>query len=207
MDRTWGESNQEIDKTWENRWAPHDDATYQVVMDAIHSDDVVLEIGAGDLRLARRLAPLAKKVYAIERQLPLLAPGQHEPDGDFPPNLQVIWGDARTIPFPAGITTGVLLMRHCTHFRLYWDKLAAAGARQMYTNARLRMAVEMIDLGQSRAPIGSIKFGWYGCWCGSIGFIPGNPDLLTPAALTHVHEVAGCPNCLAAEDAHPLKRL
>lgn len=202
MDTTWGLSNQEADKTWENRWAPHDEATYQVVLDAIHSDDVVLEIGAGDLRLARRLALLAREVYAVERQLPLLSHFQQEPDGDFPPNLKVIWGDARTIPFPDGITTGVLLMRHCTHFRLYWDKLAAAGARRMFTNARWRMAVEMIDLDQSREHLESVEFGWYGCRCGSIGFIPGNPDLLTPTALTHVHEVAGCPNCLATEDIH-----
>ncbi len=203
MDTTWGVSNQEVDKSWENRWAPYDEATYQVVLDAIHPDDVVLEIGAGDLRLARRLAPLAKEVYAVERQLPLLSLVQQEPGGEFPPNLKVIWGDARTIPFPEGITTAVLLMRHCTHFRLYWDKLSAAGARRIFTNARWRMAVEVIDLVQSRSPLESVKFGWYGCWCGSIGFIPGNPDLLTPGVLTRVHEVAGCPHCLEAGKPHP----
>ena len=109
-------------KAWEKRWAPHDEATYQVILNAIQPDDIVLEIGAGDLRLARRLAALAREVYAIELQLPLLTPLRpHSSSSSHP--ICAFWGDARTLPFPEGITTGVLLMRHCTHFRLYWAKL------------------------------------------------------------------------------------
>ncbi len=43
---------------WEARWAPYDEATYAAVLAAIRPDDVVLDIGAGDLRLARRMAQI-----------------------------------------------------------------------------------------------------------------------------------------------------
>ncbi len=190
-------SDQETEKAWEKRWAPHDEATYQVILNAIQPDDVVLEIGAGDLRLARRLAAFAKEVYAIELQLPLLTPPWPHSRSTIPPNLQVIWGDARTLPFPKELSTGVLLMRHCTHFRLYWDKLQAVGAKRLFTNARWRMGVERIDLDQTRAPYKSVDFGWYGCRCGSIGFVAGKPERLTSGALNLVHEVAGCPRLSA----------
>jgi hypothetical protein len=193
-------SDRETEKAWERRWAPHDEATYQVILNAIQPDDIVLEIGAGDLRLARRLAALAKEVYAIELQLPLLTPPRPCSSSIIPPNLQVVWGDARTLPFPEGITTGVLLMRHCTHFRLYWEKLTESGASQLFTNARWRMGVERIDLVGSRAPYESVKIGWYGCRCGSVGFVHGNPECLTPGALNNVHEVLSCPRCGATGD-------
>ena len=41
---------------WERMWAPYDEATYAAVLAAVGPDDILLEIGAGDLRLARRLA-------------------------------------------------------------------------------------------------------------------------------------------------------
>jgi hypothetical protein len=61
-------------------------------------------------------------------------------------NLVVIHGDARYVAFPNGITTAVLLMRHCTHFDLYVKKLQAVGCRTLITNARWRSGVEVIDL-------------------------------------------------------------
>ncbi len=41
---------------WEAMWAPYDEATYGAALAQIAADDVVLDIGAGDLRLARRAA-------------------------------------------------------------------------------------------------------------------------------------------------------
>ncbi len=196
MGTYWDFREQDAELSWEQRWAPHDEPTYSAVLEAIQPADIVLEIGAGDLRLARRLAAIARKVYAIELQLPLLGLAGLQPGEQNPPNLYVIWGDARTTPFPDGITTGVLLMRHCTHFHLYWEKLAAAGATQLLTNARWRMGVERIEFDKERAVFKSVDFGWYACRCGSVGFVPGDPDLLTPDVLTRVHEVSGCPKCM-----------
>ena len=41
---------------WEAQWAPYDDDTYARALDFVPPGAVVLDIGAGDLRLARRLA-------------------------------------------------------------------------------------------------------------------------------------------------------
>ena len=77
---------------WESMWAPYDDETYQYVLAQVGADDVVVDIGAGDLRLARQLAQIVRRVYAVERNcdlvqrvLPLTEPY---------PNLVVINVDA-----------------------------------------------------------------------------------------------------------------
>ena len=46
--------------------APYDSPTYQAVLDQLGPEDVILDIGAGDLRLARQMARIARKVYAVE---------------------------------------------------------------------------------------------------------------------------------------------
>ena len=53
-------------RNWEQMWAPYDEPTYQMVLDLIAPSDVVLDIGAGDLRLAYRLARQAQWVFALE---------------------------------------------------------------------------------------------------------------------------------------------
>ncbi|HSK65767.1 MAG TPA: hypothetical protein VK888_02485, partial [Anaerolineales bacterium] len=54
------------DAAWEAMHAHYDQPTYQAVLDQLSSKDIVLEIGAGDLRLARQMARFARKVYAVE---------------------------------------------------------------------------------------------------------------------------------------------
>ena len=46
----------------------------------------------------------------------------------------MVLGDAQMVPIPPGITTGVLLMRHCRHFTHYRSKLERAGCRRLITN-------------------------------------------------------------------------
>lgn len=184
---------QELD--WECLWAPYDEPTYQAVLSHVQTDDVVLEIGAGDLRLARRLAALACRVYAIEVQAGLVQVALRA--GPLPDNLTVIVGDARLVPFPRDVTLGVLLMRHCNHFRLYADRLAAVGCRRLITNARWRLGIEVIDLLARRMPFDAVAMGWYACWCGATGFIPGPVERLTPAVEGTTHEVIECPACSA----------
>lgn len=175
---------------WESRWAPYDEPTYQAVLSYIRPEDVVLDIGAGDLRLARRMAAMARHVYAIEMQPDLLA---HQ--GPLPANLTVLCADARSIPWPRGITLGVLLMRHCAHVGLYAARLRAVGCRGLITNARWRLDVERMDLGL-RLPWAKVEFGWYACLCGQTGFVAGPPELLTEARMFQVSETENCPACL-----------
>lgn len=178
---------------WERLWAPYDEPTYQAVLAEVGKNDIVLEIGAGDLRLARRLAERARRVYAIEVQAHLIEAAQRR--APLPENLTLIVGDAREVPFPAGITAGVLLMRHCTQFRLYVEKLMAVGCRRLLTNARWRLGVEVIDLMADRIPFAAVTLGWYACLCGATGFVPGPAEHLRPALEAIVHEVIACPAC------------
>jgi hypothetical protein len=153
-----------------------------------------LDIGAGDLRLARRMAMTCRWVYALEIQNSILDLVYADGMG-FPENLSVQCGDARCMPFPEDVTTGVLLMRHCNHFRLYADKLKAVGAKDLITNARWRSGVEVIHLQSERIPYWQIEMGWYACWCGAVGFKPGSVEHLTPALESVIHEAVNCPRC------------
>lgn len=176
---------------WEARWAPYDETTYAAVLAAILPADVVLEIGAGDLRLARRLAARARCVFAWEIQPDVLARAIFP----LPPNLYAQCTDARTQPIPPGVTVAVLLMRHCSHYALYVEKLRAAGCQRLITNARWRIGVEVIDLGPGAA-FASVAVGWYACRrCGAVGFAGDDPAGLTEAALEQVSDVEGCPAC------------
>jgi hypothetical protein len=179
--------NQEVD--WEFCWAPYDEQTYARVLMWIHPDDIILDIGAGDFRLSERMALIARMVYGIEIQQNLF------PLEAAAPNLVRIHSDARIFPFPSEISVGILLMRHCRHFRLYADKLKMAGARKLITNARWGMGVEAIDLEKKREKYASIDLGWYACWCGSVGFKPGLAESITPEVDRYIHEVVDCPSC------------
>ncbi|HXV99816.1 MAG TPA: rRNA adenine methyltransferase [Anaerolineae bacterium] len=174
---------------WEARWAPYDEPTYQAALNYLQPDNIVLDIGAGDLRLARRMAAAARRVYALEMQPDLLANQAPMPD-----NLIVLCADARVVPWPASITIGVLLMRHCTHVGLYVARLRAAGCRRLITNARWGMGVELMDLGP-RLSWRSVDLGWYACTCGQTGFVPGPPEQLTTARMEFIAEVEECPAC------------
>lgn len=177
--------------SWESLWAPYDQPTYALVLDHLEPDEVILDIGAGDLRLARQMARIVRQVFAIEINHTL----NHSNRLDLPANLTLIEGDALELDFPRGITSGVLLMRHCTHFREYAEKLNRAGARRLFTNARWGMGVEYIDLLAPRLSYEQIPFGWYACWCGKTGFKPGPVDEFTFASLEINHQVGGCPAC------------
>lgn len=181
---------------WEALWAPYDEATYAAVLAAVHPADTVLEIGAGDLRLARRLAVRAQRVIAWEVQADVLARAA----GPLPPNLDARCADARFEPIPPGVTAAVLLMRHCTHYAHYVERLRVAGCRRLITNARWRMGVEVIDLGQGArfaAQFATLGAGWYACRrCGATGFAGDDVSAVTEAVLAAVVDVEGCPACL-----------
>jgi SAM-dependent methyltransferase len=177
---------------WEAMWAAYDEDTYAQALSFVPPGAVVLDIGAGDLRLARRLAARARRVYAVERQPALPAGGA---PGGTPDNVRVICADARHWPFPRGLDAAVLLMRHCNHFALYRRKLEAVGCRRLITNARWGMGVECIDLMQPPRAYDDAALGWYACRCGATGFRAGPPEALTAAVEAEVQEVESCPGC------------
>jgi hypothetical protein len=177
---------------WERHWAPYDEPTYQAVLEWVGSKDVVIDIGAGDFRLAYRLAGCAQKCYAIEINQTLTAIAEASPR---PENLSIIYADAYRYPFPEGITLAVMLMRHCRRFQVIADRLLEAGCRRLITNARWGVGVELIDLGAIRRPYSTLSMGWYACWCGATGFIPGPADRLTPDIEKTIQEAFDCPIC------------
>jgi hypothetical protein len=182
------------DAEWETAWAPYDNGTYHTALDLIHADDVALDIGAGDLRFAHQAAARARRVVAIEKRADLLSSllKNHRPS-----NLAVICGDALAVPFPSGVTVGVLLMRHCLHFADYVARLRAAGCMRLITNARWGMGVECISLAPQPSFL-SVALGWYACLCGAVNFLPGLPEAITSALLQQIHSVEFCPACRPA---------
>jgi len=180
---------------WELVWAPYDPPTYQAVLEQLLPDDVVLDIGAGDLRLARQMALITRKVYALELNAAVLDRGLQD-NQSLAGNLISICADALIEAYPLDVTIGVLLMRHCTHFKIYANKLRSLGCHKLITNARWRMSVENIDLQAPRIKFEQIKIGWYACWCGAVGFKNGPVELLTPETNAIIHEVIDCPECL-----------
>lgn len=183
------------ESAWEAMYAPYDRPTYQAVLDQLGQSEIILDIGAGDLRLARQMARIARTVYAVEIDARVLDQAFASPD-PLPANLIPICADARTLEFPSDITTGVLLMRHCTCFRLYADKLRSAGAACLVTNARWRMGVEVVDLFAQRKPYAETDMGWYACLCGGIGFKEGTAERWTNELDKVTNEVSGCPQCV-----------
>jgi hypothetical protein len=178
---------------WEAAWAPYDADTYRAALTFIQRSDIVMDIGAGDLRFAQQAAGRARYVIAIERNPALLAHAlvAH-------PRLMVICADALQWPLPRVATVAVLLMRHCRHFADLVARLRAAGCRRLITNARWGMGVECLSLArqpvfQAAAP------GWYACRCGHVGFKPCSPDLITAEMLQRDQSLEDCPACAAGE--------
>lgn len=179
---------------WEAMYAPYDPSTYQAVLDLLKPEDIVLDIGGGDLRCSRQMARIARKVYAVEINRAVLEQGL-DADNPLPANLIAICADARSFAFPTDVTVGILLMRHCLHFGLYMRKLSQAGARRLITNARWHMSVEMIEVQIARTSFEQAAMGWYGCECGALGFRAGPAEQWTPEMDSVIQEVSHCPQC------------
>jgi hypothetical protein len=179
---------------WEDMWSPYDDETYRFALEMARPDDVVIDIGAGDLRLASRMAAMVRRVYAVERNPALVQRAQRWNDAF--DNLVVVCADALTWTLPPDVTLAVLLMRHCTrdHFATYMQRLKGAGCQRLVTNARWKMGVEVIDL-RCRQPYDPHRTGWYACHCGMIGFHAPDTDQITPETLSDVADVVVCPHC------------
>jgi hypothetical protein len=179
---------------WEGWFHPYDDPTYKTVLQQVAAQDVVLEIGAGDLRLALQLAQRARCVYALEVNPRLLGWALREIGRELPDNLHVLCANALDVEVPPHVSVAVLLMRHCQHFGAYFDRLEAAACQRLITNARWKSGVEVIDLTAKRTPFAQVSEGWYACRCGAVGYVgQGERPDAVPV------EVSDCASCAAAE--------
>jgi SAM-dependent methyltransferase len=175
---------------WEGWFSSYDDETYSLVLQNVEKCDIVLDFGAGDLRLALRMAERARQVYAVEVNPVMLGAALSEIGFDLPRNLHVICANALDIAIPPGVTVAVLLMRHCRHFGEYFDRLRAAGCQRLITNARWKSGVEVIDFTHPRVPFERVEEGWYACRCGAVGYVGQGERSQAPPV-----EVSDCPAC------------
>jgi hypothetical protein len=101
-------------KGWEGFFCP-DEGCYEFVLDNVDADDVVFDVGAGDLRLDVLMAQKVKKVYAVEVNPKVLGRALTVIGYDLPPNLIPICGNGFDLEVPSDVTTIVMLMRHRVH--------------------------------------------------------------------------------------------
>lgn len=167
--------------------SPFDEATHTAVIHHIQHDDIVLDINAGDLSLARRMTNTAQHVYVWEHQAEIV-----ETEIE---NLTICYPDSQFDSFPSDITVAVLLSRYCQHFARYAKKLRTVGCRYLITNARWGSGLEVINLQTYRQLYSAIPVGWFACWCGNAGFKADSAEQLMKVRETAVHEVIFCPNC------------
>lgn len=171
------------------------ESLYQDVLKEVSSDDIILDVGAGDLSLSLLLSKKAKEVYAVEVN-PLIVNKALEGIGyNLPVNLYVICGNALKFEFPKNISLAILLMRHCQHFKEYFEKLKKTNCKKLITNVRWKSRFEVIDLKAPRTPFSKLKEGWYACECGMVGYKgEGNSPDSMPV------EVSDCPHCSSEEN-------
>ena len=187
----WGsfEARHEL-QDWESWFHPGEPGDHGQVLARLRHADVVLDLGAGDLQLALQMAGSVSRVYAVELNPLLVSQALAHVGLDLPRNVHVVCANFLDFPFPPGVTVGVLLMRHCQHFRILFERLTASGCQRLLTNARWKSGVEEIDLFARRAAFEELVEGWYACRCGAVGYVgQGEQPLGAPV------EVEGCPAC------------
>lgn len=96
---------------------------YDDCLSKLNPDDVVFDVGAGDLRFDLIMAEKVQKVYAVEINPKILAGALRIIGYDIPTNLTVICGDAFDMDLPGDVTVVTCLMVHRKHeFPDSWKK-------------------------------------------------------------------------------------
>lgn len=101
-------------KGWECFFVP-EDFFYSAVLKLVKSNDVIFDVGAGDLRFDLILSEKVKKIYAVEINPNILARAMRIIDLDMPKNLIVIRGNAFEFALPPDVTLVLCLMMHNQH--------------------------------------------------------------------------------------------
>lgn len=98
-------------KGWEIFFMP-EEMNYNDCLSKLSPDDVVFDVGAGDLRFDLMMAEKVKKVYAVEINPGLLSSALRIIGWDMPVNLTVICGNAFEMELPGDVTVVTCLMIH-----------------------------------------------------------------------------------------------
>lgn len=109
-------------KGWEIFIVP-ESMFYEEVLAMISEDDVVFDVGAGDLRFDLMLSEKVKKVYAVEINPEFLGGALKIIGYDMPLNIVVICGNAFEMEIPGDVTVVTCLMIHRQHdFPEQWKR-------------------------------------------------------------------------------------
>ncbi|MDP2217170.1 MAG: hypothetical protein Q8J68_07795 [Methanolobus sp.] len=117
-------------KGWEIFFMP-EEMNYDDCLSKLSPDDVVFDVGAGDLRFDLMMAEKVKKVYAVEINPNIIAPALHIIGYDLPVNLIPICADAFKMELPRDVTVVTCLMIHREQdFTESWKKCRTIYARK-----------------------------------------------------------------------------
>lgn len=109
-------------KGWEIFIVP-ESMFYEEVLSMVSQDDVVFDVGAGDLRFDIMLSEKAKKVYAVEINPEFLGGALKIIGYDLPGNVVPICGNAFEMELPCDTTVVTCLMIHRQHeFPEHWKR-------------------------------------------------------------------------------------
>ncbi|WP_456327907.1 hypothetical protein [Archaeoglobus sp.] len=93
-------------------WFCPEDWFYVDVLKLLNPDDVVFDVGAGDLRFAIIASQMVKKVYAVEINPTILGRALTVVGYDLPSNVIPICADAWSLQLPSDVTVITCLMIH-----------------------------------------------------------------------------------------------
>lgn len=109
-------------KGWEVFFVP-EVMYYNPCLDRLSRDDVVFDVGAGDMRFDLIMAEKVRKVYAVEINPTITARALRIIGYDLPLNVVPICGNAFEMEMPSDVTAVTCLMIHREHeFPEHWRK-------------------------------------------------------------------------------------
>ncbi len=93
-------------------YIPHEE-NYREMLSKLSEDDVLCDMGAGDLRFALIASTVCRKVYAVEMSPKLISKSLDLMDYELPDNVIVICADWRQVPVPEDVTVISCLVNIC----------------------------------------------------------------------------------------------
>lgn len=109
-------------KGWEVFFVP-EDMYYDPCLEKLSEDDVVFDVGAGDMRFDLIMAEKVRKVYAVEINPTIIARALRIIGYDMPTNMIAVCGNAFEMELPGDVTAVTCLMIHRQHeFPRRWKR-------------------------------------------------------------------------------------